>query len=128
MFPWFLSGILSLLCLLHLYWALGGRWALDKVNPIVDGKPLLKLSSLACFGASISFAIAAAVPLVRMDASLRKWLLIAMAAAFAARAVGDFRHTGFFKSIKGTEFAYWDTRLYSPLNVLLASLAALCVL
>jgi hypothetical protein len=127
LFAWILCGILSAICLLHLYWALGGQWALDKVNPTVDGKPLLKLNFAACFGAAVMFAIAAAVPVVKMNSSLRKWLLIAMTAAFLARAVGDFRYCGFFKSIKGTPFAYWDTRLYSPLTLVLAALAALCL-
>ena len=36
-----------------------------------------------------------------------------------ARAVGDFRYVGFFKRIHGTGFAIMDTRLYSPLCLLL---------
>jgi len=48
-----------------------------------------------------------------------------MAVVFAARAVGDFKYVGFFKSIKGTTFALWDTRVYSPLNVVVAALAGL---
>lgn len=34
-----------------------------------------------------------------------------------ARAVGDFRLVGFFKKVKGSEFALMDTLLYSPLCV-----------
>jgi len=60
-----------------------------------------------------------------MNAVLRKCLLIGMAVVFAARAVGDFKYVGFFKSIKGTTFALWDTRVYSPLNVVVAALAGL---
>jgi len=52
-------------------------------------------------------------------------LLIAMMIVFAARAVGDFKYMGFFKSVKGTKFALWDTRMYSPLNVVLSVLAGL---
>jgi hypothetical protein len=120
-----LSTILAALCLLHLYWAFGGKWALDKVNPQVDGKPLLKLGFIACFGAAIGFFILAAVPVVSMKPALRKWLLIGMAVVFAGRAIGDFKNVGFFKSVKGTAFALWDTRVYSPLNVLIAVLAGL---
>jgi hypothetical protein len=36
-----------------------------------------------------------------------------------ARAVGDFRLVGFFKTVRGSTFARMDTRLYSPLCVLL---------
>jgi hypothetical protein len=121
---WSLSAILGAICLLHLYWALGGKWALDKVNPEVGGKPLLKLNFLAWFVTTIGFLILAAIPVVPMKPALRKWLLIGMAVIFACRAMGDFKYVGFFKSIKGTVFAFWDTRVYSPLNLLLAVLAA----
>jgi hypothetical protein len=47
-----------------------------------------------------------------------------LSAVFLLRAVGNLRTFGFFKSITGTRFAQWDTRLYSPLCLLLAVLAA----
>ena len=34
---------------------------------------------------------------------------------FAARAIGERRYVGFFKRVRTTEFAWWDTRVYSPL-------------
>ncbi len=43
---------------------------------------------------------------------------------FLLRAVGNLRTFGFFKIVKGTPFADWDTWLYSPLCLLLALLAA----
>jgi hypothetical protein len=33
---------------------------------------------------------------------------------FVLRSIGDFRLMGFFKSVRGTRFALWDTWLYSP--------------
>jgi catechol 2,3-dioxygenase-like lactoylglutathione lyase family enzyme len=45
---------------------------------------------------------------------------------FLLRAVGDFRLVGFFKRVRGTPFARWDTRLFSPLCVALG-LASLWV-
>ena len=36
-----------------------------------------------------------------------------------ARAIGDFRYVGFFKRVRDTEFAEWDTRLFSPVSFLL---------
>ena len=127
MIRWTLCAILFALCLLHLYWGFGGRWAKDKTNPIVDGKPLLKITAVSCFGAAVAFFLLAAVPVVSMKPVLRTWLLIGMAILFAARAIGDFKYVGFFKSIKGKPFAFWDTRVYSPLNVVLALLSALAV-
>jgi hypothetical protein len=43
---------------------------------------------------------------------------------FLLRAVGNLRTFGFFKIVKGTPFADWDTWFYSPLCLLLALLAA----
>jgi Protein of unknown function (DUF3995) len=62
-----------------------------------------------------------------MKPPLRKWLLIGMVFVFAGRAIGDFKYFGFFKSIKGTTYAIWDTRVYSPLNLLVAALAGLSI-
>ncbi len=127
MIRWSLCGILSALCLLHLYWGGGGQWAKDKVNPMIDGKPLLRISTVSYFGAAVPFFLLCAVPVVSMKPVLRMWLLSGMAILFTARAIGDFKYVGFFKSIKGTPFAFWDTRVYSPLNVVLALLSALAV-
>jgi hypothetical protein len=46
-------------------------------------------------------------------------VLGAVALALFARAVGDFRLVGFFKRVKGSVFARMDSRVYSPLCVLL---------
>ena len=49
--------------------------------------------------------------------------MLAMAAVFAIRAIGEFRYCGFFKKITNSEFAYWDTRIYSPLCLAMSALA-----
>jgi len=41
---------------------------------------------------------------------------------FALRAIGDFRHVGFFKRVRGCRFARLDTLAYSPLCTALALL------
>lgn len=122
---WGLGGILAVISLLHLYWAFGGRWARDKTNPMVNGKPLLRITAVSCLSAAFLFFLLASVPFVPMKPLLRHWLLIAMMIVFAARAIGDFKYVGFFKSVKGTKFAIWDTRMYSPLNVVLSLLSGL---
>jgi hypothetical protein len=45
---------------------------------------------------------------------------LAGAIIFALRAIGEFRYVGFSKRIRGTEFAWWDDRFFSPLCVTLA--------
>ena len=42
---------------------------------------------------------------------------LVVAAAFLLRAIGDFRLVGFFKRVRNTRFAAWDTRLFSPLSL-----------
>jgi len=44
------------------------------------------------------------------------WVL---AGVFILRAVGDFRLIGFFKKVKNTEFARYDSLLYAPLCLIL---------
>jgi len=44
------------------------------------------------------------------------WLL---ATIFILRAIGDFRLVGFFKRVRGSPFAQWDTAAYSPLCLVL---------
>ena len=48
-----------------------------------------------------------------------------LAAAFAARAVGDFRFVGLFKRVRGTRFACWDSLLFTPLCLVIALSAAI---
>ena len=33
----------------------------------------------------------------------------------------EFRSFGFFKRVRGTEFAWWDTRVYSPLCIAISA-------
>ena len=44
--------------------------------------------------------------------------------AYTVPTISGRRTFGFFKVVKGTPFAEWDTWLYSPLCLLLALLAA----
>jgi hypothetical protein len=38
-----------------------------------------------------------------------------LAVLFGGRAIGERRYVGFFKRVRGTTFAWWDTRVFSPL-------------
>ena len=44
-----------------------------------------------------------------------------LAAIFVLRALGDFQYVGFSKRIRGTQFAHWDDRIFSPLCLLIAA-------
>ena len=44
---------------------------------------------------------------------------LVLGAVFVLRAIGEFRTLGFFKTITGTDFAFWDTWLYTPLCLMI---------
>jgi hypothetical protein len=43
-----------------------------------------------------------------------------IAVTFAARTIGEFHYVGVFRKVKGTPFAKWDARLFTPLCAVLA--------
>ena len=123
-----LASVLAFLSGLHIYWAFGGRWGWGAAIPQVDGRPAFTPSRFATFLVALGLAAAAALPLVRVGAFpfpvppwLSRWSAVLLAFIFFVRAVGDFRLVGFFKRVRGTPFAIWDTRLFSPLCLLLAA-------
>ena len=121
---WFaipLTAILLALAALHVYWALGGRWGIAHTIPTINQRPVINPGPLATFVVAALLTLAAWLVASRTLTTLAPWTL---SLVFALRAIGEFRLVGFFKRIKGTDFARWDTRLYSPLCLLMAALAA----
>ena len=126
-----LAVILAGLALLHAYWALGGRWGSAYTVPTVSGRRMFDPTPLATW--VVSGLLGIAVILVMGKAG---WITTGplpvvfdvgvwgLSLVFLLRAVGNLRSFGFFKTVKGTPFAQWDTWLYSPLCLLLALLAA----
>ncbi len=95
--------------------------------PSVSGKPLFvpgARATLAVAAVLLSFAclVAATGGLVNVGISGRilAWLCYALALGLCARAIGEFKYVGFFKRVRGSQFARLDTLVYSPLCVLLA--------
>jgi hypothetical protein len=128
--------VFAALSLLHVYWAFGGNLGIDAAVPDRPRRPggggdeqpvkalkpsfaatLLVASVLASVGVLVSLRAGLFTPVVT-HWSLR-WLIIAIAFALLARAVGEFNLVGFFKRVHGTVFARFDTWLYSPLCVVL---------
>ncbi len=121
-----LAAILTVLAVIHIYWAAGGTWAADKVTPkLADGQPIFVPGPVVTLAVAALLLFAAAISARVVFGDFRHWLMYAMALAFALRAVGEFRYCGFLKRIRNTEFAYWDTRVYTPLCVVMAALALL---
>jgi hypothetical protein len=120
----------------HLHWALGGRVGFPVSLPQrADGTPVMahRLPWWRPAAGAVALALAALAwlllaytghlppPLPRGPA--RAALLVA-AAAFALRALVPNPYVGFLKSLRGTRWARYDTRLYSPLFLLLGLLVA----
>ncbi len=115
------AGVLLAIALLHAYWGIVGmRWH-SVVLPEIDGKPAFNPSRLECF--SVTLVVAVAILLVVWRGGLISvpvpQVLSTVGAAvvgavFVVRAVGDFRLIGFFKRVRGTVFATWDTLVFSP--------------
>lgn len=125
------AGVLFLLSSLHVYWALGGRLGLSAALPqrepggppaFVPGAPItFAVAAVLALGGVVALGLGGYLqPQLVPDSWLRA-LAGAGAVAFAARAVGDFRLVGFFKRVRGTRFARWDSALHSPLCALLAA-------
>lgn len=121
-------AVFAFLSLLHAYWALGGRWAHEAALPFKDGGPLFRPSAVGTFMVGLvlmAFAGLAAVNggLLGLGAppAWFRWAGGAVALALVGRAIGDFRYVGFFKRLGEDPFARLDTRVYSPLCILLAA-------
>ena len=120
-----LAAILTVLALIHIYWAAGGKWGAAKAIPKMPGseQPLFIPGPASTLVVTGLLFLAAAISANLILSDYRRWLMLAMALVFALRAIGEFNYIGFFKRIRNTEFAYWDTRLYSPLCVAMSALA-----
>ena len=133
---WLLVAVFTLLGCLHAYWAAGGQWGWDAAVPTLPAKPQGSGPRVKAFNPSpaATLAVALGLWLIALLVAMRtglwveavthftlKWLLAVLALGLLARAVGDFRLVGFFKQVTGSRFAWLDTRLYSPLCLLLGT-------
>jgi hypothetical protein len=110
------------LAALHMYWAFGGKLGTVAVIPTRDGALLLRPSGPATFAVAAGLVGAAYVALAAVE--LGPWGLpraalplacAVLAVVFGGRAIGERRYVGFFKRVRETAFAWWDTRAFSPL-------------
>lgn len=123
------SAILALIALLHLYWAAGGRWGTTAVLPQKIGESIPAFTPGAAGTIAVAFLLLSAAVLLLVQGGFMNAFpattisttgSVVCAAVFFLRAVGDFRYVGFFKRIKHSLFARYDTWLYSPLCLFLS--------
>lgn len=121
-------AVLAALSLLHVYWGFGGRIGWLASLPEVDRKPLFVPTPAQSFGVAAALALAIVILAAAggwialpVSAGLLRIGSYGVAAVFALRAIGEFRHVGFFKRNRGSRFARMDSWLYSPLCLLVAA-------
>lgn len=121
------AAVLAAIAALHVFWGVRGELGRSATLPEVNGQPVFVPTRLACFVVAALLAAAAWVLLVGggyLPNLGVPWLgtvgPVAVGLVLLARAVGDFRYVGFFKTVRDSRFAVLDTWLYSPLCALLA--------
>jgi hypothetical protein len=124
--------ILLIIAAVHVYWAAGGKAGKGAAIPSANGRAVIKPSVFGTAMVAVALCAMAALLALRIGwldlpalpghgvvVETATWLV---AAAFALRAIGDFRYVGFFKRIRDSRFARLDSLAYSPLCALLALL------
>jgi hypothetical protein len=127
-----LAVVFAVLSFFHLYWAAGGRFGSGAAIPTVGGERIFTPSPFGTIlGAAALFA-AMLVVLGRVKilgafvpSRIFYFGTWAISLLFLLRTIGDFHYVGFFKSITDTNFARWDTILFSPLCLFIAVAAFL---
>jgi hypothetical protein len=117
-----------LLGLLHVYWALGGKWAVGAVIPTnTNGRKLFNPGSLGTLIVALGLLLFMMTDLnysglIAFDFSknITRYGILGICIIFLMRAVGDFNNVGFTKQRTQSEFAKMDTRFYSPLCLFIA--------
>lgn len=118
----FLVILFAGLSLLHIYWALGGRFGVSVAIPEVEGRPLFSPGVIGTLVVALLLAGIALVALVlgfgvgamSVISPYTVYLGYAVGMVLVLRAIGEFRYVGFFKRVKGSRFAAYDSWLFSP--------------
>lgn len=118
----FIAGItillLTIMGLFHFYWAFGGTFGIDKVIPTKNDQKLFRPGKIVTilvglvlfFFAYVAYTLA----YTQEHSPLINYIAWGLCTIFFLRALGDFNTLGFFKKIKSSEFARYDTLFFSP--------------
>lgn len=129
--------LLWLISIIHVYWAFGGQWGTGAAIPIREGSQQAVFSprkwgtlcvALLVLLASVIIFVQGGYMTALPASTYSKIGCIVCAIVFSIRAIGDFKYVGFFKTIKHSQFAKNDTKLYSPLCLFLGFVYILLLL
>ncbi|MBA1420051.1 MAG: DUF3995 domain-containing protein [Epsilonproteobacteria bacterium] len=114
-----LTYIMISLALIHFYWALDGKFGLDKALPTdTKGNRLLNPSKfMTCLVGFVLLGFSyVAYKLYKGDeSSVMLYAGYGLSILFFLRTVKDINLVGLFKKVKNTEFSKYDTWIYIPL-------------
>jgi hypothetical protein len=121
------SGILITASAFHFYWGFGGRYGQSVSIPQypTGGRVFNPRSSAAhIVGAALLGSVLCILSVtdyltLPIPNSLPRAAIALLSFIFVIRAVGWFRYIGFFKKVRNTPFARYDTWLYCPLCLFL---------
>ena len=125
-----LFDVFLFLSLLHINWALGGKWGFEVVIPtnpkgqkVLNPKKRYSLTVGLCLlvfslyyllkSDLLSFYVSSKTPFVA------GWIISIL---FILRAIGDFKYIGIFKTIKETDYANLDSKYFTPMCLLMGVL------
>jgi len=122
-----LSIILIGLGLIHFNWAIGGKFGMVESLPTKEsGERVLnpkKIDSAIVGIGLTAFGIFYILKSGLIEYNLPEWIMKygswIIPIVFLLRAIGEFKYVGFFKSVKQTDFGKLDTKLFSPLCLII---------
>ena len=126
----FLSIVFFALGMLHFNWAFGGTFGFSESLPTNEnGKRMLNPKKFDCAFVGIgliSFGIFYMLKSGLIEYDLNNWIMKyggwIIPIIFLLRATGEFKYVGFFKTVKNTDFGKLDTKLFSPLCLVIGIL------
>ena len=119
--------IFIILGLIHFNWVFGGKWGFEKTLPTKEnGERVLnpKKFDSAVVGLGLTFfGLFYLLKSGFLNFDIPIWIIIygswIIPSIFILRAIGDFKYVGFLKKIKNTEFGKIDSKLFSPLCLII---------
>ena len=122
-----LSLILIGLGIVHFNWVIGGKFGFVESLPTKEnGERILnpkKIDSAIVGIGLTAFGIFYILKSGVIEYNTPEWIMRygswIIPVIFILRAIGEFKYVGFFKSVKKTDFGKLDTKLFSPLCLII---------
>lgn len=125
--------VFSFLGVIHLSWTFGSKWGFAESLPTNEaGKRVLNPKKFDSFIVGVGLCLFALIYLLKSELislDIPSWILSygswVIPSIFLLRAIGDFKYIGFFRRVKKTDFGKRDSRLFSPLCLIITLLGIL---